>query len=184
MPATPVDLLPVAYVTGAYGVQGWIKLHAYSNDAAALLHAKTWWLAKPLKAGGNEMDLATLHDVDRLEAKVHGDGVVARLMGVATREAAEKLKGHVVQIQRSHFPVLPDNEYYWTDLIGMAVVNLRGEHLGVVDGLIDNGAHPILQVVQQGADPQRECLIPFVEQFVPEVDQQARSIKVDWELDY
>jgi 16S rRNA processing protein RimM len=180
----PADLILVGHITGAYGVQGWVRIHPYSAEASALLHAKTWWLSKT--ADGVEV-----HDVEKLEAKIHGEDVVARIMGIAGRDAAEGLKGHVVQIQRSHFPVLSNNEFYWLDLIGLAVENLQGESLGVVTDLIDNGAHPILRVVLAGSDqqaqelvPEREFLIPFIEQFVPVVDQKNKKITVDWGLDY
>ena len=172
----PDDLVLVGHVTGAYGIQGWVRIRPYSSDGDALLSAKTWWLDKP-----------ELHDVERLESKLHNDEVVARLMGVSGRDAAEVLKGATVQIRRSHFPALDNDEFYWVDLIGLAVVNERGEHLGVVGDLMDNGAHPILRVEQpvaEGEKPAPELLIPFVDQFVKTVDQAARLITVDWEADY
>jgi 16S rRNA processing protein RimM len=172
----PDDLVLVGHVTGAYGIQGWVRIRPYSSDGDALLSAKTWWLDKP-----------ELHDVERLESKLHNDEVVARLMGVSGRDAAEALKGATVQIRRSHFPALDNDEFYWVDLIGLAVVNERGEHLGVVGDLMDNGAHPILRVEQpvaEGEKPAPELLIPFVDQFVKTVDQAARLITVDWESDY
>src|SRR5687768_6304900 len=100
-----------------------------------MLHARTWWLDKPV-----------LRDVDMMQAKIHGEDVVAQLMGVADRNAAEALKGATVQVRRSHFPVLSDDEFYWIDLIGLDVDNLQGETLGKVADLMDNGAHPILKV--------------------------------------
>ena len=172
----PDDLVLVGHVTGAYGIQGWVRIRPYSSDGDALLSAKTWWLDKP-----------ELHDIEMLQSKLHNDEVVARLMGVSGREAAEALKGATVQIRRSHFPALDNDEFYWVDLIGLAVVNERGEHLGVVGDLMDNGAHPILRVEQpvaEGEKPAPELLIPFVDQFVKTVDQAARLITVDWEADY
>lgn len=192
----PADLISVGYVTGAYGVQGWIKIHPYSTSASALLHAKTWWLGKPEV---RSVAPDEVHDVERLEVKRHGEDVVARIIGIVGRDAAESLKGNVVQIQRSHFPVLSTNEFYWLDLIGLVVENLQGEKLGVVVDLIDNGAHPVLRVVQPLTDVKvdgaavgitkiatsaREYLIPFIEHFVPDVDQKNKKITVDWGLDY
>jgi 16S rRNA processing protein RimM len=107
-------------------------------------------------------------------------------MGTEGRDAAEDLRGATVQIRRAHFPPLDDNEFYWVDLIGYRVQNLAGETLGEVAGLIDNGAHPILRVAvpaQDAAKPQ-ELLIPFVDRFVTTVDQQAKLMIVDWEMDY
>jgi 16S rRNA processing protein RimM len=173
----PDDLTLVGYVSGAYGLNGWVRIKPYSTDADALLHAKTWWLDKP-----------ALRDVDMLQAKYHSGDVVAQLMGVADRDAAEALKGAAVQIPRSHFPPLADDEFYWVDLIGLSVENLQGEQLGVVRDMMDNGAHPILCVVPPdvpGSDkPKQESLIPFVDHFIKTVDQKAKKITVDWGLDY
>ena len=171
----PDDLVLVAHVTGAFGIAGWVKLRPYSDEASALFHAKTWWVDKP-----------ELHDVDVMQLRAQGEDVVARLVGVEDRNAAEALKGATIQVRRAHFPPLEDNEFYWIDLIGHTVENLRGELLGEVSGLIDNGAHPILRVEVPASDDRKstELLIPFVEQFVPEVDEVAKRIKVDWELDY
>jgi 16S rRNA processing protein RimM len=122
-----------------------------------------------------------------MQVKVHGEDVVARLVGVADRNVAETLKGASIQVRRSHFPPLSNDEFYWVDLIGLAVGNLEGEELGTVVDLMDNGAHPILRVqapLAAGTDKPKEWLIPFVDQFVKSVDQQARKITVDWGLDF
>jgi 16S rRNA processing protein RimM len=198
----PEDLVTVGYVTGAYGIAGWVRIKPFSDDADALLGARRWWLSKPESN-------AALQDIEMLHAKSHGGDVVAQLMGVAGRDAAEALKGHQVQISRSHFPALSNDEFYWVDLIGLSVENLQGEQLGTVADLMDNGAHPILRVVKPEAaavvsaaetpaaapeqrkarskvtpSPVPETLIPFVDHFVKTVDQEAKKITVDWELDY
>ncbi len=168
----PEDLVPVGHVTGAYGVAGWIKIRPYSAEAEALLQARSWWLDKP-----------DLHDVQVLQVRRHGADVVALLMGMAGRDAAEAQKGAVVQIRRSHFPALAEGEYYWSDLIGLEVENLQQQALGRVTDLMDNGAHPILRVAPAAAGAP-ELLIPFVAQFIIAVDQAVKKITVDWGLDY
>lgn len=176
----PEDLVLVGHVSGAYGIQGWVRVRPYSAEADALLSAKTWWLEKPAQRDA-------LTDIEMLQAKVHGEDVVARLMGIADRNMAEALKGTAVHVRRSHFPALPDGEFYWVDLIGLTVENLQGELLGTVVDLMDNGAHPILRVnPPQASETEKlqELLIPFVDQFVKTVDQAARKITADWERDY
>ena len=182
----PTDLVLVGYVSGAYGLNGWVRIKPYASDAEALLAAKTWWFDKP-----------ELHDVAMMQAKMHSGDVVAQLMGVAGREAAEGLRGTAVHISRAHFPALASDEFYWVDLIGLDVDNLQGESLGRVVDMMDNGAHPILRVahvptqetaeapvpgVKETAVP--ELLIPFVDQFIKTVDQVGKKIIVDWGLDY
>lgn len=169
--AVPADLVTVAYVSGAYGVQGWVRVKSYSADADALLNAKTWWL-----------DKLELRDVEILQVRRHGADVVAKLAGVVGREAAQALKGAVVQIARSHFPALSDGEFYWVDLIGLTVENLQGESLGVVSGLMDNGAHPILRIAVP-AEAAAEILLPYVGRFVKSVIPAQKKMVVDWERD-
>ena len=173
----PDDLLPVGHVTGAFGVQGWVRIKPYSADAGAMLNTRRWWIDKP-----------ELRDMDMRQAKLHGDDVVAQLVGIADRDAAEAIKGAVVQISRRYFPALDDNEYYWVDLVGLRVDNLQEENLGTVAGLMESGAHPILRVTlpenPDGETKQREMLIPFVAQFVKSVDQSEKLIRVDWQRDY
>jgi 16S rRNA processing protein RimM len=171
----PSDLLPVGHVLGPFGVQGELRIKPYSVDADALMSVRRWWIDKP-----------ALSDVEVLNVRRQGEDVVVKLVGVVGRDAAEAMKGAVVQVRRSHFPALANDEYYWVDLIGLRVVNLAGQELGLVGDLMDNGAHPILRVAvaAQGENPDRELLIPFVDQFVKTVDRAAREITVDWESDY
>ena len=170
----PGDLVEVGHVSGAYGIRGWVRVHPYSAEAEALLTVRTWWL-----------DLPVCHEVRVVLARWQGDEVVARFDGVNDRNAAEALRGAVVRISRGHFPSLEENEYYWVDLIGLSVFNLRGESLGIVKGLMDNGAHPVLRVDTVMPDGRnKELLIPFVSQYVTAVSREDRKITVDWERDY
>ncbi len=170
----PSDLIEVGHISGAYGIRGWARIVPYSADAEAMLKVKDWWL-----------DLPAMHNVKVVQARRQGDEIVALFSGIDNREAAEALRGSVICISRSRFPNLSEGEYYWVDLIGLPVFNLRGDALGTVKGLIDNGVHPILQVaVENSGNKVRELLIPFVDQFIDDVDQEGRKITVDWELDY
>jgi 16S rRNA processing protein RimM len=176
----PEDLTQVGYVSGAYGVTGSIRVTPFSSDADALLNVKTWWLDKP-----------GLRAVTVRTAKLHGGDVVAQLVGVVGRDASEALKGAAVTIPRSQFPELSADEFYWSDLIGLDVVNLQGEALGRVTDMMDNGAQsilriqPVAEVSDAAADAKaEERLIPYVDQFVKTVDLAAKKITVDWGLDY
>jgi len=175
----PDDLIQVGHITGAYGLRGGIRVSPYSLDADALLSVKTWWLDKP-----------SLRPVQVRNAKSHSGDVTATLVDVSDREAAEALKGATVQVSRADFPELPEDEYYWTDLIGLDTVNLQGEALGKVTDMMHNGAQSILRITPE-ADPNAapdakapERLVPFVDQYVKTVDLQARLITLDWGLDY
>ncbi|WP_155708222.1 ribosome maturation factor RimM [Pseudoduganella dura] len=174
----PDDLVQVGFIFGAYGLVGGVRIRPFSTDADALLHAKTWWLDKP-----------GLHGVEVKRAKMHSGDVVATLVEIADRDRAEALKGAAVFIPRSQFPKLDDeDEFYWSDLIGLAVENQQGESLGVVHDMMSNGPQSILRVTPaaapDGSQSTDERLIPFVDQFIITVDKAAKKIVVDWGLDY
>jgi 16S rRNA processing protein RimM len=173
----PDDLTQVGYISGAYGVMGAVRVTPFSTDADALLNVKTWWLDKP-----------ALRPVSVRTAKYHSGDVVATLVGLRGRDEAEALKGATVQVSRKEFPALEEDEYYWTDLIGLDVVNLQGEALGKVTDMMHNGAQSILRItpVAEG-DPAakvQDRLVPFVDQFVKTVDLEGKLITLDWGLDY
>jgi len=175
--AIPDDLVQVGHVSGAYGIVGGIRVTPYSTDADALLNVKTWWIDKP-----------TLRAVSVRSAKLHGGDVVATLVDMRDRDEAEALKGATVQVARSEFPQLEEDEYYWSDLIGLDVVNLQGEALGKVTDMMHNGAQSILRIAPV-ADPASETkaperLVPFVDHFVKTVSLDKKLITLDWGLDF
>ena len=100
------------------------------------------------------------------------------------RNEAEALKGASVFVSRANFPQLEEDEYYWGDLLGLAVENQQGESLGTVADMMSKGPQSILRVEYEAEGKAQERLIPFVSQFVIKVDKDAKRIIVDWGLDY
>ncbi|SMG03029.1 ribosome maturation factor RimM [Burkholderia singularis] len=178
----PDDAVEVGAVVDAYGLKGWIKIAAHAGAGRggdALLKARHWWLQK----GGERKSTRIV------QAKPHGDAIVAHPAGLADRDAALALRGFRVFVRRGDFPALSDGEFYWVDLIGLDVVNEAGIALGKVADMIDNGAHSIMRVeypaIGNDAQPKTgERLIPFVGVYVKAVEQAAGRIVVDWEADY
>jgi 16S rRNA processing protein RimM len=85
-------------------------------------------------------------------------------------------------VLRSTLPAKEASELYYSDLVGLAVVNRQGERLGVVSKVQDFGAHPVLCVADEATAQER--MIPFVAVYVDGVDVAAGRIDVDWQLDY
>jgi 16S rRNA processing protein RimM len=100
----------------------------------------------------------------------------ATLTGVATREAAEALKGTRLYVPRDRLPALPDDEFYHADLIGLAVVDAGGAALGRIRAVLDHGAGDILEIARPGAP---DLLLPFTHSAVPTVDLAAGRVVID-----
>ena len=191
-PAWPEDAVEVARVLGAWGVVGGLKLKAYAADPQALFSTKRWFLRPPLpilaagaqaparRPSAGQLPLPRLLRV--VKAREQGDSIVATVQEITDRDAAESLKGARVFVSRASFPTPDPDEFYWVDLIGLAVVNRAGVALGAVVGLLETGPHCVLRI-QSPLAGAAECLIPFVSVYVDQVDKAAGRITVDWELD-
>ena len=156
-------------IMAPFGVKGWVKVQPNTAAIQNLLAYRTWWV-------GGEGDWRE-HAV--AAAKVQGDAVVARLAGYDDRDAAATLRGKPVAVPRAALPEAKSGEFYWADLIGLAVVNESGQDFGRVTEILETGANDVLVV--QG---ERERLIPFIASVIREVDPGAGRIRVDWGADY
>ncbi|MFZ5503645.1 MAG: ribosome maturation factor RimM [Pseudomonadota bacterium] len=158
-------------VAAAHGVRGWIKVQPYTESLDRLLDYDTWWLGK---------ESGAWREVRVESAEVHHKTLAVLLADCPDRNAAESLRGLLIAVPRSSLPEQRDGEYYWTDLIGLSVVNGLDKHLGVVEKLLETGANDVLCVKNDGG----ELLIPFVEQVIQQVDIKGKTIRVDWSTGY
>jgi 16S rRNA processing protein RimM len=112
----------------------------------------------------------------RFEVKVLGQArgaVLARLSGIADRNAAEALRGLRLYVARAALPETNEDEFYHADLIGLPVETTEGAALGRVSAVHNFGAGDILEL---RADDGRELLLPFSDAVVPAIDFAAGRI--------
>jgi 16S rRNA processing protein RimM len=170
----PEDLVVMGRVAAPYAVSGWLKIQPFTQDVDSLLDYPQWHVGKNGKWRVYRL----------LEGKVHGQTVLANLEGITDRNVAESLQGAEVAVARAELPEPDDGEYYWDQLTGLEVVNLQGEVLGRVVGLLETGAHEVLKVQGELDSKPIERLIPFVAALVQTVDMTSKRIVVDWGLDF
>jgi len=160
----------VGRITGLYGVRGWVKVYSWTEPREAIVGYSPW----QVKIGGGWREMQVV------DGRRHGKGVVVRLEGCDNRDVAATLLGAEIAIFRSQLPDTAAGEYYWTDLVGLKVVNREGVELGVVKNLMETGANDVLVV--QG---ERERLIPCLfGKVVVEVDLEHRLMRVDWDPEF
>ena len=185
--ARPDDAVEVGRILGGWGVKGWIRVQPFSSDPQALFSSRRWHLLPPADAPG-PVAARWPALLKITNAREHGEAVVAQVQDVADRDAAEALRGGRIFVSRASFPTAATGEYYWVDLIGLAVSNRQGEPLGQVVGLIETGPQCVLRVAPPEGEAlpadEPERLIPFVDAYVDEVDLPGRRIVVDWGRDY
>ncbi|MFN0315524.1 MAG: ribosome maturation factor RimM [Burkholderiales bacterium] len=169
-PPSPLDrLVLLGRIAAPFGIQGWVKIQPYTEEPSGLRGYPIYWVGakEPYKQ----------YEVEQVA--VHGRSVLCKLQGVSVREQAALLKGCEVGVLRHELPQSDPGEFYWTDLIGVAVVNTEGIVLGIIAKMADNGAQSVMVV-----NGERERLIPFVAPIVTEVSLEKQQVIVEWGADF
>lgn len=164
------DLVVVGRVSGLHGVRGWVKVYSYTEPREGIASYRHWTLAQR----------GEKHGFDVEDARRHGSRLIAKLEGIDDRDAAAALVGAEIAIDRAELPAPPAGEFYWADLIGLAVETEDGTPLGKVERLFETGANDVLVVTGE-----RERMIPWVYgDVVTDVDLDAERIRVRWDPEF
>ncbi len=158
------NLVLVAQVSAAIGLQGEFKLLSFTEDPFSVLEYS------PLLNDTGAPALVLT------KAREHKGNLVVRAEGIPDRTAAEKIMGLKLYIDRAEFPEPEDDEYYIADLIGMEAFDAAGARIGRVVNVDNFGAGDLLDIQPlEGAS----FYLAFTAENVTEVDLDARRIIVD-----
>ena len=164
-----MEWVELGRIGSPYGVLGWMHIQSFTDPPQGVLDYRLW----SLRLGPGSQTGYRL-----VEGRIQGRGVVARLEGVADRDAAALLRGAMIEVRRSELPPPGKREYYRADLLGCVVRNLEGVELGKLDHFVDGVASAMMVVV--GTD---EYWIPAIPQYLRKVDLEGRALSVDWPAD-
>lgn len=160
----------------SYGVKGWIKVYSYTEPMDGILTYSPWLIRKN----------GVWTPVKRMDGKQHGKGLIAKLDGIDTPEAARELVEVEIATAREALPALSAGEYYWSQLENLLVYTESGDLLGRVDHLFETGANDVL-VVKATAESidARERMLPYVlDEVVKEIDLDSGAIRVNWDPEF
>lgn len=156
----------VARIGAAHGLRGEVRLQVFTEDPDAVLE----YGDLESEDGAKKFRVVSLRP-----AKGH---FVAKLDGVNDRNASELLTNIALFVARDRLPKIEeDGEFYHADLIGLRVEDKAGKNYGVVVAVHNFGASDLIEVAEP---PQRSgTLIPFIDQFVPEVDVAGGRVVIE-----
>jgi 16S rRNA processing protein RimM len=153
-----------------HGIKGFITVHAFTEPRDNILSYKDWHIQT------NQQ----LQVIKPLEITANDKHIIVKVDGYPEREDVAMLTNHNIMIKSSQLAKLPTGEYYWSQLIGMNVINQQMQLLGVVEEIIPTGSNDVLVV--QG---DKRHLIPYLpDDFVLKVDLSNNKIHVDWDADF
>ncbi len=157
------ELVCVGAISGAFGVKGEVRLKSFCADPKAI----------------GDYNPLTTEDGRSFEIKLTrniNSGFAANI-GLSSKEEADAMRSTRLYTERSRLPVLPDDEFYHSDLIGLEGVDTGGVVLGKVKSVQNHGAGDILEIT--GAGMKEPVLMAFTKEAVPTVDLTTGRIVAD-----
>ncbi|MDF1763094.1 MAG: ribosome maturation factor RimM [Oleibacter sp.] len=170
------DFRVLGKISTAFGIKGWVKVHSYTQPMTNILEYPVWYL----RVGDQWKQYKVL------EGKPQGKGIVAFLEGINDRDLALAIRQCDIAIPQEDLPELDEDEHYWFQLEGLNVKNTEGVLLGQVKELFDSGGgNQVLSIVPcVGSIDKQPRLVPFVDQYILEVDLDGSVVQVDWDPDF
>lgn len=175
MTSDPKTLICVAAIAGAFGVKGEVKLKSFTEDKADCL------------SYGPLLDENGAIFLTPLSHRVLSKFVAVSAKEITTREQAEALKSTKLYVPRSALPDPDEDDFYYSDLIGLDVKSTDGKRIGKVIAVHEYGAGDMLEV-QPHKDKKTgkratSFFHPFTKSAVPKVDISAGRIVIDLPAD-
>ena len=180
MDPSPHAPVVIGQLAGAYGVRGWLHVLSYTDPPERFLD-----YAPVTVAARDGTRRSARFDAGRR----HANGLIAHLAGLDDRERASALRGAEVTVDAAQLPSLPVGEYYWNDLIGLAVWSVDGSsplRLGTVASMLETGANDVMCVAPDADScDDRERMVPYLrDRVVRSVDLSGGGVQVDWAADF
>ncbi|HVY53688.1 MAG TPA: ribosome maturation factor RimM [Gammaproteobacteria bacterium] len=164
------EYIVIGKIGAVYGIKGWLKIHSLTEQTDQILQYSPWFLSS--RDGWEETKIES--------GRPHGKALVAKFTGIDTPEAARLFTGREIAIKREQLASLPENEYYWADLVGLTVIDQHGNALGKIHYLLATGSNDVLVIKDQHG---KEHGIPYLPgRVVLKIDLEQQTMWVDWEL--
>ncbi len=162
------DYISAGKIVQAHGKDGWVKVVAYSRFPNRFDLVDVIYFDTPR---GIEGKIIT-------DSTISGNDILLKLKGVDNRESAKELVRQEILVDASDRIRLPDDIYFIDDLLGLNVSDTQGKPLGVLTGVLEQGANEVYVI----KGDEREILIPAMGEFVKEVNLDAGTMIVHlWE---
>ena len=148
-------MILVGRVAGGFGVRGEVRITTFTEDPLSLAR----YGALRREDGTEALKVKTV--------RAAKGGVIVRVEGVESKEAADALRGLRLYVPREALPEPADDEFYLADLIGLRVEDTSGAVLGVVVAVQNFSAGDMLEIDKGDGTP--TWYLPFTRDAVPEV---------------
>jgi len=159
------DKVRVARIGAAHGVRGEVKLWSFTEDPLAVAD----YAPLETQDGKRQFEIESLRPAK--------DFLVARLKGVADRNAAEALRNVELFVPRERLPDIDEEDtWYYADLVGLSAVAQDNSAIGTVLAVHNFGAGDVIEIQPAGGG--KTLLLPFTQAVAPQVDIKGGRILI------
>ena len=159
------DLIEIARIKGPHGLKGKMWITPY-GDSFETFSAYTHLIV------GNQGTSRKLISCAQRKGRY-----IIELEGITHIDQVESIKGETLFVTRDQLGDLKEDEYYWSDLLGMHVVDTQGKVLGEVVKIFPTGSNDVFVV-----DRIKQYYIPATNDVIIEISTQDKIIVVDTSL--
>lgn len=160
------------------GIHGEQFAHPYTNHWERFREGRAFrvWFPREMRRPARDLVLE--------EAWSHNGKLILKFVDVDSIEDAEELRGGELCVHESERDPLPEGEFYYDDLKGLAVVDIEtGETIAVVTGFTEGVGPGVVDVVSKGSQcvgsaDQEHWQIPFAKEICVDVDLVRRELRV------
>ena len=161
-----MERLRVGVITQTHGLRGDVKVFPTTEDPHRFKKLKTVILDL-----GREEKVLKITRVSFFK-----QFVILHFEGIDTIEEVQKYRGRDLLIDRRDAIPLEEGRYFIGDLLGLKVITLEGEELGVLTDVLETGANDVYEVRKDGEE--KELLLPVIDECIKEINPQEGYIKV------
>lgn len=174
MKSNSTEKLAIGKVGSAAGIKGEFRVNLYAAESANLKEGKNLLFRHSAEKSA---DAPEEFEALCRSVRYQKDRPVIRVEGIDDRNAAEAIRGMEVLIDEADLEELAEGEHYVRDLIGCTVRDTAGgEDIGILTDVIQNTAQSVLEVETPEG---RKVLIPAVDAFMRNIDEEGRLIEVE-----
>ncbi|MFD1178101.1 ribosome maturation factor RimM [Paenibacillus puldeungensis] len=162
------SLLTVGKIVNTHGIRGELKIWLQTDFPDVRFAPKNQLLIINPETGE---DLPVTVESSRPYKQMY----IVKFNEFSNINEVEKFKGYELKVPKEDTVELPENEYYFHEIIGCRVVSDEGEELGVIDSILRPGANDVWVVkLPKG----KELLLPVIDDVVLDVDVTVKLVKV------
>ncbi len=159
-PVSP-ERVAVGHANAPWGVRGHVKITPLTNNPERLATGA----------------LVYVNGVQRriVDTRSPSGYPVVQFEGVVNREGAEALRGATIEIDEADLAPLPEGEYYIHDLVGLRVLTIDGDEVGILDDVLQTGSNDVYVVKRPG---EKDLLVPAIDGVVGDINLDAGTLEI------